>query len=81
MSVHCNRRRFLASTSAIAGLALLRQSGIALAADDPLYRISLAQWSLHKAIFAGKLDKHELTQAEIDEAIAHIDAPEVAAGD
>ena len=28
MSVHCNRRRFLASTSAIAGLALLRQTGI-----------------------------------------------------
>ncbi|MCB1018689.1 MAG: TrpB-like pyridoxal-phosphate dependent enzyme, partial [Acidobacteria bacterium] len=32
----------------------------------------------YEAYFAGKLEKHELSQAEIDDAIAHIDAPEVA---
>ncbi len=26
------------------------------AAAEPLFRISLAQWSLHKTIFSGKLD-------------------------
>ncbi|MEZ5365311.1 MAG: TrpB-like pyridoxal phosphate-dependent enzyme [Bryobacterales bacterium] len=32
----------------------------------------------YEAYFAGKLEKHELSQEEIDDAIAHIDAPEVA---
>ena len=33
--------------------------------------------SAYEAYFAGQLERHELTQEEIDEAIEHIDAPEV----
>jgi len=47
------RRNFLAASTAAAGLAL---TGLPLRADakkkDPLFKISLAQWSLHKALFA-----------------------------
>ncbi len=32
----------------------------------------------YEAYFAGNLEKHELSQEEIDQAIAHIDTPEVA---
>jgi tryptophan synthase beta chain len=34
--------------------------------------------SAYEAYFAGQLERHELTQEEVDEAIEHIDAPEVA---
>ncbi|MEW4489561.1 sugar phosphate isomerase/epimerase family protein [Thalassoglobus sp. JC818] len=49
------RRQFLQGTAALAASALLPQ--FALSADKkPLYQISLAQWSLHKAIFDKKID-------------------------
>jgi len=67
MSVYCTRRNFLSTASAIAGLAVLRRSGIALGADDPLFRISLAQWSLHKALFAGKLDNLDFAKTSKEE--------------
>ncbi|MBX3442119.1 MAG: sugar phosphate isomerase/epimerase [Planctomyces sp.] len=49
-----SRRTFLGSLSAAAAIAATPR----LFADDPppLYKISLAQWSLHKALFGGKLD-------------------------
>lgn len=51
------RRTFLASSAAIAATACLpRSARSARAADSPLFRISLAQWSLHRALFAGELD-------------------------
>lgn len=54
-----NRREFLQhSAAALAGVALTglstRRAGAS--ESEPLYRISLAQWSLHKTIFGGKLD-------------------------
>jgi len=44
------RREFLHQSMALAGTARLA------AAQQPLFRISLAQWSLHRALQAGQLD-------------------------
>jgi sugar phosphate isomerase/epimerase len=54
-----SRRSFLAASAGMlaAGLATQATGRAALFAADPLYRISLAQWSVHRAIFSGKL-KH-----------------------
>ncbi|NBW97329.1 MAG: sugar phosphate isomerase/epimerase [Planctomycetia bacterium] len=54
-----HRRAFLAAAGSTLAAAALR--GVAAdappaAARPPLFRISLAQWSLHNALFAGKLD-------------------------
>jgi L-ribulose-5-phosphate 3-epimerase len=49
------RRQFLATSSALAAATLLGRTSPA-AQKDPLYRISLAQWSLHRSFFDGKLD-------------------------
>lgn len=53
-----NRREFLRQSLALTGgLSLVGMTGTRLFAQtDPLFKISLAQWSLHKAIFAGELD-------------------------
>ncbi|MFM7182068.1 MAG: sugar phosphate isomerase/epimerase family protein [Verrucomicrobiales bacterium] len=48
-----NRRHFL-RTAAIAAAAPMFARAQAAAA--PLFRLSLAQWSLHRALFSGKLD-------------------------
>jgi sugar phosphate isomerase/epimerase len=45
-----NRRNFLRSTSLFAGLAGLPPARASLPAAETKFRISLAQWSLHKAI-------------------------------
>jgi L-ribulose-5-phosphate 3-epimerase len=62
-----SRRVFLASSLAAAGgLALGRVASAArepLPAEPPLFRISLAQWSLHKTIFADKLDNLDFPRA------------------
>jgi L-ribulose-5-phosphate 3-epimerase len=51
------RRSVLASVAALAATACLpRSARSARTADRPLFQISLAQWSLHRTIFAGKLD-------------------------
>jgi L-ribulose-5-phosphate 3-epimerase len=53
-----SRRSFLAATlGSAAGIALLPSiSRNAFAAREPLFKISLAEWSLHKALFAGQLN-------------------------
>ena len=59
MFMPINRRRFLAVSSRAAagmGAAALLPSAAWARAADPLYKISLAQWSLHRAFFGGKLD-------------------------
>jgi len=60
MSDRIDRRNFLKSTAAAAatGSALAALSGRAQAAEDkaPVFRISLAEWSLHRALFSKKLD-------------------------
>ena len=50
----CSRRAFTRGVLA-AGVAAA-VAPLARAADEPLFKISLAEWSLHKALFGGKLD-------------------------
>ena len=54
-----HRRDFLAGMAwGAGGLALggLTRSAFAGPASDPLFKISLAEWSLHRALFAGEKD-------------------------
>lgn len=63
-------RRDFAKTSAL-GLAGLSLSALAsstsLATTAPLYEISLAQWSLHRALFNGELDNLEFAPTAREE--------------
>jgi L-ribulose-5-phosphate 3-epimerase len=56
------RRRFLAAAVAAAA-ACPAPASRGLAAPAPLFRISLAEWSLHRTIFAGKLDNLDFPRA------------------
>ncbi len=55
-----NRRNFLTTTAvATAGLGIGLKSKPATAAPasaDPIFKISLAEWSLNRALFSGKMD-------------------------
>jgi sugar phosphate isomerase/epimerase len=54
MNQSIERRNFLKQAALAAGATLMAEA--TLAAPKPLFQISLAQWSLHKALFAKKLD-------------------------
>ncbi|HEV3342245.1 MAG TPA: sugar phosphate isomerase/epimerase family protein [Pirellulales bacterium] len=61
MTVPANRREFLLrasalSAAALGGAALVDRLAAGEDAKDPLYRISLAEWSLHRTLHEGKLD-------------------------
>jgi L-ribulose-5-phosphate 3-epimerase len=61
-----SRRDFLVSSLAAGGLAAVgpaRASQDAAPAQPPLFQISLAQWSLHKTLFAGTLDNLDFPRA------------------
>jgi L-ribulose-5-phosphate 3-epimerase len=61
-----SRREFLASSLTVGGLALGRRISASqqpAPAKQPLFRISLAEWSLHKTIFAGQLDNLDFPRA------------------
>lgn len=60
-----DRRKFI-ETAAIAGVATVA-GGNLIASAKPAFQISLAEWSLHKALFAKQLD--------------HLDFPKVAKND
>jgi sugar phosphate isomerase/epimerase len=65
MSTPINRRSFLQhSAMAASGLSLSAAARLA-AADEksPLFKISLAEWSLHKTLFAGKLSNLDFAKA------------------
>lgn len=67
-----NRRDFI-KTSSLAGLALSLPSGIgrAIAAHhagpQPLFKISLAQWSLHRSFRSGKMDPRDFAKISKNE--------------
>jgi L-ribulose-5-phosphate 3-epimerase len=65
MSRHFDRRQFLAASGAAAAAAMLpvTQFAKAAAAKEPLYTISLAEWSLHKTLFMGKMSNLEFPAA------------------
>jgi L-ribulose-5-phosphate 3-epimerase len=68
MSPDYNRRDFL-SMSAIAAAAIASGAGMTRAAadDDPPFRISLAEWSLHRTIFGGTLDHLDFARTAKEE--------------
>ncbi|MFC1543283.1 sugar phosphate isomerase/epimerase family protein [Candidatus Neomarinimicrobiota bacterium] len=54
-----NRREFLARSSlVVGGLGMVEMAGIPLfaAQEEPLFKISLAEWSLNSALFSSDLD-------------------------
>ena len=61
------RRRFLAGTAFAAGSLVLGRPAVAdtepAPAKPPLFRLSLAQWSLHTTLFSGKLDNLDFPRA------------------
>lgn len=77
MSRQSNRREFLKTSAALtaglsAGLWTASASGAHRAA--PIYKISLAEWSLHRALFDGDLDHLDFAQtAKQDFGIAAVE--------
>ena len=62
MPSHIHRRDFLKVSAALAAAGFA--GSFAMAADKkPLFEISLAQWSLHRTIFGGKLDNLDFAKA------------------
>src|SRR5688572_19729791 len=55
------RRSFLATSAAIAAAGVLPRLALAQA-KEPLFKISLAQWSLNKAIKAGRLANRDFAK-------------------
>jgi L-ribulose-5-phosphate 3-epimerase len=64
-SIFRSRRDFLAASLAAAGMAAIRSARADQepAAEPRLFRISLAQWSLHKTLFSGQLDNLDFPRA------------------
>lgn len=60
-----SRRRFLATSAAVAaGVASGLSSSMARSEEkQPLFKISLAEWSLHRTIFGGKLNNLDFAKA------------------
>ena len=58
MSNDLDRRGFLKQSAAVAAAAFIALPGAARSAEgkSPLFQISLAEWSLHRALFAKELD-------------------------
>jgi len=63
-----NRREFIKRSSQIVGgIGLVNLAGIPLfaASKEPLFRISLAEWSLNGALFSGNLDHLDFARTTI----------------
>ena len=54
-----DRRQFIQSTVAVGTALAASPFRIARAAGEPLFRISLAEWSLNRHLFGGELDNLE----------------------
>lgn len=71
MTHNSSRRDFLKQTTALAaGMAFPAWGGSAFAANllqNPLFEISLAQWSLHRALKGGKMDNLEFAKVSQEE--------------
>jgi sugar phosphate isomerase/epimerase len=73
MSLNQSRRQFLATSAGLASLAALPSLASAQASKEPLFKISLAEWSLHKAIRAGELDNRDFAKTAKDLGIDAIE--------
>jgi hypothetical protein len=70
-----DRRAFLRTTAA-AGAAIglgtaSRRALFAAEEDNPLFKISLAEWSLHRTLFDGKLDNLDRFSGACQARIRH----------
>lgn len=63
MHMPVSRRQFLQTSAASLGALALAQRGMAADEKAPLFKISLAQWSLHKTLFGGKLNNLDFAKA------------------
>ena len=63
MSTLNSRRKFLATSAALAGAAALPAIACSQDKKEPPFKISLAQWSLHKTLFDKKLDNRDFARA------------------
>jgi L-ribulose-5-phosphate 3-epimerase len=61
------RREFLKTSAALGAAVALPWAAFAKKARKPLFDISLAQWSLHKAFFAKKLDPADFAKIAKDD--------------
>lgn len=62
MNCLSSRRDFLAASAGLAAAAALPRLASAQRGKEPLFKISLAEWSLNKAIKAGKLDNRDFAK-------------------
>jgi sugar phosphate isomerase/epimerase len=62
-----NRRQFLAHTVIAAGGLFAGCSSLNARKNKPLYKISLAEWSLHKELFAKKIDHLDFPKVSKEE--------------
>jgi sugar phosphate isomerase/epimerase len=62
-----SRRDFLHTVAGFAAAATVSPSAFAQQKKSPLYMISLAEWSLHKAIFGKKLDHLDFAKTAREE--------------
>ncbi|HEX5104264.1 MAG TPA: sugar phosphate isomerase/epimerase family protein [Pirellulaceae bacterium] len=58
-----SRREFLATSAGLAAAGLLARGALAAESASAPFKISLAQWSLHKTIFGGQLDNRDFARA------------------
>lgn len=62
-----SRREFLVRSAVACGGALAAGTLPAAVADSPLFRISIAQWSFHRALFSGRMDHLDFAGIARDE--------------
>jgi len=68
MNMPIQRRDFLLTASATAAaVAIPAEKILADEEDQPIYKISLAEWSLHKALFAKKIDNLDFAKIAKEE--------------
>jgi sugar phosphate isomerase/epimerase len=66
MSNQHDRRTFLKAVAAVSGLQTIATPCVA-AESEPLFKISLAEWSFHRTIEAGKLDNLDFAKTAKEE--------------
>ncbi len=64
-----NRREFLAGTAAVVGSVSIATQSRAQEPTDPLFKISLAQWTLVRELRAGEIDNLDFAKVASDHGI------------
>ncbi len=74
------RRQFLGTAAGLGALLLCRPQSAFAAKEMPKYKISLAEWSLHKSIFGKQIDHLDFAKVAKEEFGIEADVVEVAQG-